>query len=158
MKRRQEWLERMRRVEREYLAAVSARELLKLHTDTDPNWGLPYGWSASDARSMSHHLEDTYLVRLYAEFESGLRDAWRNYHRRRSRVPMEQLLVRIATLHRAPPAWEDQADEVRRYRNSVVHELGGQNAAAFELIDRGRRLSEATSRLCRFFSLLPIDW
>jgi hypothetical protein len=87
MIKRQQRIERMRAVEREYLAARSAAELLEDRLRADPSWGVSRGWRARDGENLVAALEATFLVRLYAEFEAGLRDAWRRFYRKRSNPP-----------------------------------------------------------------------
>ncbi len=149
MIKRQIRIERIRAVEREYLAALSAVRLLVDRLRADPNWGESEGWRARDGANLRDKIEETYLIRLYAEFEAGLRDAWVNLVRR-SHPPMRDLLPAMANW-RIPQDWLDQADEVRVYRNSIVHE--GESPEGL-----GVTLGEARSRLCRFFSRLPENW
>jgi hypothetical protein len=63
---------------------------------------------------------------------------------------MKDLLVAVAS-QRIPQGWVDDADEVREYRNALVHEGGEETAATISL-------AGARSRLCRYFSRLPEDW
>src|SRR5437879_5630319 len=115
MIKRQERIERMRGVEGEYLAAISAAELLEDRLRADPSWGASRGWRARDGEILIAALDATFLVRMYAEFEAGLRDAWRKFYRKRSNPPMKDLLVAVAS-QRIPQRWIDEADEVRQYR------------------------------------------
>ena len=151
MTKRQERIERMERVVREYLAAVSSVGLLEQQLRADPSWGNAAGWRNRDARSLIENLQTTYLIRLYAEFESGVRDAWKNYFRRPSRPSMQVLLSRVASQQSVPQDYLDGADGVRKFRNSLVHEDTDEDYPDVSL-------PEAKSRLYRFFSRLPIDW
>jgi hypothetical protein len=151
MIKRQERIERMERIIREYRAAVSAVELLAQQLRANPNWGNEAGWRNRDARSLNENLEATYLIRLYAEFESGLRDLWRNCFRKASHPSMQILMSRVASRQYVPQDWLDEADAVRRYRNTLVHEDNDEE-------DEQLPFYEAKSRLSRFFSRLPEDW
>lgn len=150
MIKRQQRIERIRNVEREYLAALSAVELLEDRLRADPAWGVSRGWRARDGENFMERLEATYFIRLYAEFEAGLREAWKKFYRKRTTPPMKDLLVAVAS-QRIPQDWLDEADDVRKYRNALVHEEGEEQVVAFSL-------PEARSRLCRYFSRLPEDW
>jgi hypothetical protein len=148
--KRQERIERIRSVEREYLAAISAVQLLQNQLRADPSWGAARGWRARDGENLLAHLEATFLIRLYAEFEAGLREVWSKFYRRRTNPPMKDLLIALAS-QRIPQDWLDDADKVRLYRNAVVHEGSDEGAARLSV-------EVARSRLCRYFSRLPEDW
>lgn len=148
--KRQERIERIRAVEREHQAAAVAVELLEERLRTDPVFGAHDAWRFKDARSLRANLEGTFLLRLFAEFESGLRDAWRNAFGRATQPPMRDLLEAVARLRLIPQDWLDGAHEVREYRNRLVHE-GDEPGAAVTL-------AEARHRLCRFFGWLPLTW
>ena len=49
-----------------------------------------------------------------------------------------------------PQDWNDDAHEVRQYRNALVHEESDQS--------RPITVPEARKRLSRFVSRLPLDW
>jgi hypothetical protein len=150
MNKRQQRIERILRVEREYLAARSAFELLSESIRSNPSFGKPWGWSASDAGGFEANLEATYIIRLYAEFETGLRDIWKNHYKKRRRTPMEHLLQLMAPQF-VPPAWVDEVQEARVFRNSLVHEESDE--AVVEL-----SMKEVKHRVCRYFSYQPMDW
>jgi hypothetical protein len=76
MSKRQVRLQRIRAVEREYLAASVAVELLDDRLRADPAFLAPYELRNRDAGSLRANLEATFFIRLFAEFEAGLRDAW----------------------------------------------------------------------------------
>ncbi len=78
---RDEWLERIKAVEREFLVAQTAVEDFW----TALNSGiteLPAKTKARDAQATSDHLEGTYLIRLFAAFESGLRSYYATLNRK----------------------------------------------------------------------------
>ena len=70
MIKRQQRIEWIAAVAKEYLAAKSAADLLKRELQADPNYGRKQGWDARDGASFNDNLESTYIVRLYAEFEA----------------------------------------------------------------------------------------
>jgi len=73
MIRRQQRIKWIAAVAKEYLAAKSAADLLATRLQADPNYGDSHGWEAGDGVAFKANLESTYIVRLYAEFEAGLR-------------------------------------------------------------------------------------
>ena len=147
---RQRRLDRMRNVELEFQAALSAAELLEGQLRGDPNWGNVRGWRHRDALRWAENLEATYLIRLYAEFESGLRGYWERSMNRSTTPPMKDLLVAVAG-QRIPQPEVEAVIAVQRYRNGLVHEgrAVGESVMA---------LAEAKHRLCLYFSRLPRDW
>lgn len=148
--KRQRRTERIRAVEGEYRAAAAAMTLLEERLQKDPSFGPDKDWGQSDAMALRTNLEITFLIRLFAEFESGLRDAWLNHYGRTTHPPMKDLLAAMAALRSISPQWHDDADAVRAYRNAILHE-GGTSV-------RPITLKEARHCLCRFFSYLPLDW
>ena len=103
-----------------------------------------------DYRNFRDNLEPTYLIRLFAEFEAGLREAWELAFRRTTSPGVRDLIDSLYTQCFIPEAWRDCVHQVRKYRNALVHE-GGDDAQAI-----GMR--EACSDLCRFFGHLPHNW
>ena len=149
--RRQEWLDRINAVQREYRAAKDALDLLAKALQSNPSFGAESGWRTIDARNLAERLEGTYLVRLYAEFESGLREAWRQFFKRPTHPRMRELLDSIAAYRKVPVDVLEDAHEVRGYRNSLVHEDESLEFPEVTLLN-------AKSRLCKFFSRLPDNW
>src|SRR5262245_37696331 len=121
MGKRDEWLVRIKDVEREFGVARVAVRVLEGRYQTDPSV-LGSVYRRRDLERMSTHLEPTYLVRLFAEFESGLRDAWINALGQMSHPRMQDLLEAIKARRRISERLLDQVHEVRRYRNALVHE------------------------------------
>jgi hypothetical protein len=100
-----------------------------------------------DLTQASARLEATYLLRLLAVFESGLRDFW--HVQKRGRTPRtEHLLDGMASARGIPNDLLVNAHAVRRYRNSLLHEPGEE----IELIP----LAMASDHRCTFFSRLPL--
>src|SRR5271157_4654481 len=121
MIRRQQRIEWIAAVAKEHLAAKSAADLLATQLQADPNYGDSHGWEAGDGVAFKANLESTYILRLYAEFEAGLRDYWKNHLNRTTHPPMFQLLQSLAD-QRISTDRLDDADAVRVYRNFLVHD------------------------------------
>ena len=145
MIKRQQRIEWIAAVAREYLAAKSAAGLLATQFQADPNYGDSHGWEARDGVAFKTNLESTYVVRLYAEFEAGLRDYWANHLNRTTHPPMVQLLQFLADQRISQDRLED-ADAVREYRNYLVHDESGEPPPDM----RTFTVAEAKSHLCYF--------
>src|SRR5262249_43672338 len=76
----------------------------------------------ADLRRAAWTAEDTYLIRLFSQFE-GLLAFHPVVTRRRPRVPRtaEALFNRVALLERIPDPLRDAVHAVREYRSAIVH-------------------------------------
>jgi hypothetical protein len=140
-------LERIKGVVREFLVARKATDQFMVALDRDPA-ELPANTKVRDAQAMSENLEGTYLLRLFAAFESGLRSYWASI--RTTKPPVRDLVDSIAADRDVPDDLRDEVHEVREYRNNLVHESS-------EDVDPVS-LAEARRRLCTFFARLPDNW
>lgn len=144
---RQEWLERIRAVEREYQIVFAALELYRGEYDA-ARAELPQNTKPRDLQNAVENLEGTYLVRLFAEFESGLR-SW--YATLKGTIPpARDLIDAVAARRGIPDEDRDEVHEVREYRNALVHETDSEAQAV--------ALADARNRLCKFFKWLPLEW
>jgi hypothetical protein len=148
--RRNERIRRLNEIWLEYLVAKSATDLLEANLRIDPQFGKVLGWKRRDATRWRKNLEGTLLIRIQAEFESGLREAWERDYEQSSQPRMRDLLIAISARTGMPTIWHEQADEVRIYRNAILHE-GGEDAPFVPL-------AEVRTRLVRYTSRLPADW
>jgi hypothetical protein len=82
MIKRQLRIIRIAAVGEEYQAALSAAALLKEQLSSDPGFGNQHGWRQRAGKDFEDNLEATNIVRMYAEFEAGLRDYWKTYRRK----------------------------------------------------------------------------
>jgi hypothetical protein len=101
-----------------------------------------------DIRACHDDLEHTYLVRMFAVFETALREFWERAGRRQSHPPVNRLMDRIAVRCNMATDHLARAHSVREFRNTLVH--GGTRESV--------TLGDARSYLCRFLSNLPHDW
>lgn len=96
----------------------------------------------------ARNLETTYITRLFSQFESILRSYMRTEHPRRHVLrDARPLINRVALLLRMPNAVRDGAQNVREFRNSVVHADGTATAAI--------TFQQSSRNLNKFLALLP---
>jgi hypothetical protein len=117
--RRFDWHERIKAIEREYWSARKAVDRLLAEVARDPDF-LGEGRSPRDLRSADENLEGTYLIRMFAEFETGIRSFWITIKPRRTQT--EILLDRVGDKCKVPADVIDLAHSTRKYRNSLLHE------------------------------------
>jgi hypothetical protein len=114
----------------------------------------PLETSLRDYESARRQLEPTYLVRLWAEFETALR----SYRRYQVRNPDDNIkaihLINwaqgIEEGRKIDAGMRDLVHEVREYRNSLVHERDNMPPAV--------AIEEARRRLSTYLSKLPDKW
>lgn len=68
-----------------------------------------------------NNLEDTYIIRLFAEFEGILRDHLPPRAGHPDRRAIYDLINRVALRHRIPDPMRDAVQDVREYRNLLAH-------------------------------------
>lgn len=142
-----DWQSRIKAVEREYLAMRQAADRFLEAALADPSILLENLRHREIVRA-SQHIEGTYVVRLFAEFESGARQYWQTHW---STYPKTvDLLNGLAARCGVPDTRRDDAHRVRDYRNGLVHEREGKTDPVPIVAARGY--------LCRFFSFLPPQW
>lgn len=116
-----EWLSRMKAVEREYLAALLAVERLAEQIRTDPLL-LKGELKPRDLSRAAELLEGTYIIRLFAEFETALRRFWTLVRSTDPPGRTQDLIQGVAATCRIGNVELDGAHDVRKYRNTLVHE------------------------------------
>jgi hypothetical protein len=148
-----EWIDRLKLVEREHRVVATAIGRLR-RAILDGEVRTPTGTSPRDLVAAGESLETTYLVRLWAEFETALLSYFR-YLRGdpEARIRAVDLVDTLAGVRRGRAIADDvrvAVHEVREYRNSLVHE---RNDLAPPV-----NLVEARSRLNTFLGKLPEQW
>ena|ERR1700722_15333771 len=142
-----EWQSRIKAVEREYVAMRQAADHFQQAARTDPTILLE-NLRPREIVLASQNLEGTYVMRLFAEFETGARRYWdANWDTDPKTV---DLLNGLAARCGIPDALRDYAHLVRDYRNSLIHEREDMTEPVLIAVARGY--------LCRFFSFLPRQW
>lgn len=144
-----EWLTRVKAVEREHKATRFATDFLLIAVQRDPG-SLGGDLRLRDLNEAAERQEGTYIIRLFAEFETCLRVFWEVTRGRRPPSRTRDLLDGVGTRRRISHDQIDNAHAVREYRNSLLHERKEQ----IEPI----AIDVARSRLCHFLSFLPVAW
>ena len=146
---RYEWLQRIKAVEREHTVAELSIARLLQQSQNNPS-GLPAALRVRDVRTTSDNLEGTYLIRLFAEFETGLRESWSALRGSDPPSRTRDLLDGIAAYRKIPNDELASAHQVRDYRNRLVHERDESTEPVTILMAR--------RSLCRYLSFLPLGW
>jgi hypothetical protein len=142
-----DWLARIKAVEREYTSLRLATDRLLDEARRDPTI-LRRELRRRDIEVASDRLEGTYIIRLFAEFETGLRLFWSTIRDTEPRT--QDLLDGVAARQGIPHDRIAGAHSVREYRNSLVHE----REETVEAISIGG----ARRHLCLFLNCLPPTW
>lgn len=101
-----------------------------------------------EINTASRNLEGTYIIRLFAEFETGIRQYWDVTWG--TIVRTSDLLEGLAARRLIPHTDLANGHRVREFRNGLVHER--------EHRSEPLELSVARKYLCTFFSYLPVQW
>jgi hypothetical protein len=147
MPTRHEWLSRIKAVEREHVAMRQAADRFLEHAQRDPTILLE-DLRQGEIVSALRNLDGTYIVRLFAEFESGARQFWDATWG--TDIRTYDLFEALAARRSIPDTDLENGHRVRDFRNSLVHERDDQPEAL--------EVSEARRYLCIFFSYLPVQW
>lgn len=142
-----EWQSRIKAVEREYVAMRQAADRFHQAAQNDPTI-LQEDLRPREIVSASRNLEGTYLIRLFAEFETGARQYWNSQW---DTVPRTvDLLDGLAARCSIPDTQRDNGHLVRDFRNALIHDR--EDEVEYLTIHAAR------SHLCIFFSFLPHRW
>ena len=142
-----EWQSRIKAVEREYVAMRQAAARFLRHALDDPTI-LQENLRHGEIVVASRNLEGTYVMRLFAEFETAARQFWETTWDTDPKTV--DLLNGLAARCRIPETQRDNGHLVRDYRNSLVHERGEITELMPIAVVRGY--------LCHFLSFLPWHW
>lgn len=149
---REESYEIIKRIRDEYEAVrfALAETLRALSCNPDvQRAGKARDVSDGDLKRCAQNIEITYVIRLFSEFEGIILDFWCNGLKRAKRPAASILIARIAATRKMTPEHRARADDVREYRNDIVHE---------HLRDGRITFHECKSHLARFLSWLPVRW
>ena len=147
MPTKHEWQSRIKAVEREYVAMRQAADRFLKHAFDDPSI-LRENLRHGEIVAASRNLEGTYVMRLFAEFETGARQYWDATWG--TDIKTYDLFEALAARRGIPETDLANGHRVRDFRNSLVHEREEQPDPL--------EVSEARGYLCSFFSYLPTEW
>ncbi|HZW32292.1 MAG TPA: hypothetical protein VFF52_16385 [Isosphaeraceae bacterium] len=111
---------------------------------------LTGGLKLHDIEIASEHLQGTYVIRNFAEFEAALRLFWRTARGTDPPGRTRDLIDGVAATRRVPNGAHTNAHAVREYRNALVH-------VREEEVDP-IPIAAARGHVCRFFAFLPPTW
>lgn len=154
MIKRQLRIARIASVAEEYRAARTAAGLLDERTKADPNYGEQFGWRQRAGRDFEDKLEATYIIRIYAEFEAALRSFWATYRRQQTHPAMVQLVNAAIPNQRFPQDVVDNADDLRVYRNFLVHDTEDEPPADMVTFN----VAEAKKHTCAYIACFDAEW
>jgi hypothetical protein len=117
MKQNHEYFSRMERSKSDYLAA---NEAIK-HYDESRACREQSALTDNDIKQYFYSMQDTYLIAMYAVFETILRDQWGKIRNKSTHPKMETLVDRIAVIRNIPRDLRDRVHSVRKWRNHLVH-------------------------------------
>ncbi len=95
------------------------------------------------------NLEATYIIRMFAEFESAIRSFWKTI-RPKTRTQTESLLDRVGDRCGVPIEVARNVQVVRLYRNKLVHERDQECETV--------TIKDTRSRLATYLAFLPREW
>jgi hypothetical protein len=144
-----EWLRRIKAIEREHAATRLAIDRLLAEARHAPTI-LTGDLKLHDIRIASEHLEGTYIIRLFAEFEARLRLFWPTARGTDPPGRTRDLIDGVAATRRIPNGERTNAHAGREYRNVLVH-------VREEEVDP-IPIAAARGHVCRFFAFLPPTW
>jgi hypothetical protein len=147
-----DWHERVRAVENEYRSVRIAVDRLKATVAHDPTV-LKNDPTPANLSVACRNLEGTYLVRLFAEFESALRSYDRARHNDPTLKTDASILIDMIGGRRGQGISANVrhgAHVVRRVRNHWAHER--------DATPEPMSIAEARARLQVFLSWLPEEW
>jgi hypothetical protein len=147
-----DWHDRIKAVEREYQAVRSSVGQMR-RAIADGAKDLT-GATVGDLLTANENLEGTYLIRLWAEFETAIRSyyGWL-VHDPDSRIGTQDLINTVAGVRRGRAIAEDvrrAVHAVRDYRNTLVHARDDPTQPV--------AITDARHNLNTFLCKLPETW
>jgi hypothetical protein len=147
--RRKECQDRLEQVFSQYETASRMADVLIRLAEERPKNLQGYNLDPSRMRTVRDGFDEMYFTRMFAWFESDLRHYWRT-NGKVTRPLTEQLLASIAQRNGIPITVLAAVDEVREFRNYLIH--GEHEARGPITIDEARR------RMNAFLTWLPRKW
>ena len=115
------WIRRIGSVEREYMAARFAIDHAIEQARNDPTL-LRGDLRPRELLRAAESLEGTYVIRLFAEFETALRKCWPTLKSTAAPGRVHDVMQGLASAYKIGSDQLRNAHDVREFRNSLVHE------------------------------------
>jgi hypothetical protein len=144
--------ERIKQVERSYHTALQTVLVLIRLAEDQPKYLYDHNLDLREMRALPEQLRDVYFARIFACFESILRDYWRTTVRD-TKPPTKQLLSLIAGMRVKRQDTLDDVQEIREYRNHLIH----QEAEATRRF-RITTVEQASKCLNKYVADLDLTW
>ena len=139
----------IKQVRRSYQTALQTVNVLMGIVIERPEYLYDHNLSLTDLRALAEGLQDIYFARMFACFESSLRHYWRAKIKN-SKPLTHQLLSSIAGRFGVPQDILDAVQEIRDFRNYLIHEE--------HEIERRFTIEEASGHLNSYLARLPLEW
>jgi hypothetical protein len=142
------WLMRLKSIEREYTATRLAIDRLKQHTMGNPDI-LVENLKFGDIKGAADRLENTFVVRIFSEFESALKHFLRAQGVGIPRS-VKGRVNNVKALMRIPKDDTKLVHRVRINRNNIVHDSN--------TIVESVTMRDSTKFLCTFLGRCQRVW
>jgi len=139
----------IKQVTSSYQTALQTVNILIGIVENQPKYLHQYKLALDELHDLRKGLHDIYFVRMFACFESNLRNYWMTSVKK-SRPLTYQLLSSIAGRRGIPQDVLDTVHEIRDFRNYLIHEE--------HEVRRRFTIVEASRYLNTFLARLPIKW
>lgn len=144
-----DWIRSLKAIEHEYRVAHLAMRRLADQARRDPTI-LDEDMRVRGIDEALRNLNGTYAIRLFAEFETGLRAFWVATRAEPEPRSIAEIIDRVASRYGFDHVELTNAHRSRQYRNRQVHD----NEETGETL----RVSECRSFLCTFLGRMPVTW
>ena len=144
-----DWIRSLKAIEHEYRVAHLAMRRLADQARRDPTL-LDRDMRFRGIDEALRNLNGTYAIRLFAEFETGLRQFWVATRIEPEPRRIAEIIDRVAARHGIDYVELANAHRSRRYRNRQVHD----NDEEGETLP----VSDCRSFLCTFLGRMPVTW
>jgi hypothetical protein len=139
----------IKQVKGSYQTALQTIKALVAIVTEHPEYLYQHDLSLADLKSLAKELHDIYFTRMFACFESVLRNYWRTKVRN-NKPRTEHLISSIAGKLGIPQDILDAAHEIREFRNFLIHEE--------QELKRRFTIEEASGYLNTYLARLPLQW
>jgi hypothetical protein len=141
--------DRIKQAKRSYEAALHTVNVLLELVTLQPKLIFEHELDLNEIRQLKQELHEVYFVRMFASFESSVRDYWRTSVRD-TKPLTERLLNSVAGRRGVPEDIVDTVHEIRDFRNCLIH---GDHVGETQFT-----IDEASRILNTYLARLPLQW